>query len=100
MAFRHDVFRFLFRECNVHCRVLSEFPLSKFSPLYFPPDWYTYIDPQGNAFFCKSIFLAPRLRPTKPTHGSLPSDPENFVVVPGSVLYSEVISVKVVVLPC
>ena len=98
--FRHDVFRFLFKSCNVFCRTLPQFSLDRFPSDFFPQDWYVYTNGQSNAFYAQTIYLAPRLRKTKPTFAANPTNPQEIIPVPFSVLYTQVVSLKVVVVPC
>ena len=96
--FRHDCFRYLFN-CFPTSRALTEFSLNKFPPAYFPADWYVYRRVTGDRFYARNIFLTPRLRKSKPTYAAHPAQPDVLVPVPETVLYSEVVSLKVIVLP-
>ena len=100
IAFQHDVFKYLFKSLDVRRRVLPEFSLEKFPTQYFPEDWYVYTNQVGDSYYAHQIFLAPRLRPTKPTYSEHPNQPGVLVPVPHSVLYSQLVSLKVIVLPC
>ena len=99
VPFWHDVFQ-LFGNLDVCCHVLPEFSLERFSTSYFPPDWYARTSKSGDAFFPESIYVAPHLYYAKPTHADSPTQPKVLVPVPFSVLHSEVVLLKVIILPC